>query len=502
MTTFRVNNSTLLGGEVCAQWQANHSYALGARCVVDAGASTSYRHRVYECTVAGTSGSSRPSWSATVGATITDGSVTWTCRDPGDGNWDNAHCYLSWITQYATFSAGDRILVHKNHNETMPSGGVIIGYNGGNWPKEIYCVDKDNSDALAVGAVVQPASGNAFSINYFLYSYGVLYKSASGLSITISGSNIGSVVLESNGSDVLELQGTGTGTINIGNGSYPCVVKVRNAGIKFSASGQSLYFNAGGYLEWKKGTLTCPGGLVLILSSGYSPRGLIQGVDLSQIGAGKLVTPGALLGGLVFDRCKFPTDGSFDVVSALPTHITRGRNLMFHLCGVNSYEFQEVAAEGRITHDAGVYRNGGASDGSTPISHKMVSSANARDFVNPLEGPYIFKWVTAGSDKTFSVECIYDGATNLQNDEVWMELEYPLNNTDGLGGIVTDRCAPLGTPADKPASSEAWTNSMTNPNRFKCQVTVSIGKAGPVKARVCLAKASTTIYYDPMITES
>jgi hypothetical protein len=43
---------------------------------------------------------------------------------------------------------------------------------------------------------------------------------------------------------------------------------------------------------------------------------------------------------------------------------------------------------------------------------------------------------------------------------------------------------------------------MSNPNEFKCSVTVTPGKAGPITARVYLAKASTTIYVDPIITES
>ena len=34
----------------------------------------------YECTTAGTSGSGEPKWPQTIGATKTDGSVTWTCR--------------------------------------------------------------------------------------------------------------------------------------------------------------------------------------------------------------------------------------------------------------------------------------------------------------------------------------------------------------------------------------------------------------------------------------
>lgn len=38
----------------------------------------------YECTTAGTSGSREPIWPKTIGATVQDGSVTWTCRAAAD----------------------------------------------------------------------------------------------------------------------------------------------------------------------------------------------------------------------------------------------------------------------------------------------------------------------------------------------------------------------------------------------------------------------------------
>ena len=48
MATWRINNATLLGGEICAQWQANHAYALGARVVcTTAYATTARRAWVY-----------------------------------------------------------------------------------------------------------------------------------------------------------------------------------------------------------------------------------------------------------------------------------------------------------------------------------------------------------------------------------------------------------------------------------------------------------------------
>jgi hypothetical protein len=84
-----------------------------------------------------------------------------------------------------------------------------------------------------------------------------------------------------------------------------------------------------------------------------------------------------------------------------------------------------------------------------------------------------------------------------------MELEYPADNSSGLGAVASSQCAQLGTPADIPDSSETWTTTgMTNPNTRKLSVTVTPGKAGPVTAKVYLAKASTTVYVDPLITIS
>lgn len=73
-----------------AAWQAAHSYAVGniVTPVIDGGADNKY---VYECTDAGTSGGSEPSWDATVGNnTVEDTAddVTWICRAPD--SWGKA----------------------------------------------------------------------------------------------------------------------------------------------------------------------------------------------------------------------------------------------------------------------------------------------------------------------------------------------------------------------------------------------------------------------------
>ena len=56
-------------------WQSNTDYSLGT--IVRP---TTPNDHVYECTTAGTSGTTEPVWPTTEGATVQDGSVVWTCR--------------------------------------------------------------------------------------------------------------------------------------------------------------------------------------------------------------------------------------------------------------------------------------------------------------------------------------------------------------------------------------------------------------------------------------
>ncbi len=58
-------------------WQASTAYTLGTVVVPPAGLENGFR---YECTTAGTSGGSQPTWPIVEGATVADGTVTWTCR--------------------------------------------------------------------------------------------------------------------------------------------------------------------------------------------------------------------------------------------------------------------------------------------------------------------------------------------------------------------------------------------------------------------------------------
>jgi hypothetical protein len=58
-------------------WAASTAYALGVFVVPGTGLENGFR---YECTTAGTSGASAPTWPLVEGATVVDNTVVWTCR--------------------------------------------------------------------------------------------------------------------------------------------------------------------------------------------------------------------------------------------------------------------------------------------------------------------------------------------------------------------------------------------------------------------------------------
>jgi hypothetical protein len=158
--------------------------------------------------------------------------------------------------------------------------------------------------------------------------------------------------------------------------------------------------------------------------------------------------------------------------------------------------------EGDVYSETTIVRTGGASNGTTPLSHKLVSSA-ARKFTAPLYGPDLVIWNAAvGSAKTATVEIVHDSVTNLTDAEVWLEVEYLGTSGFPMSLFASDRKADiLATAADQTDSSEAWTTTgLTNPNTQKLSVTFTPQEIGVVRARVVLAKASATVYVDPLIT--
>ena len=145
-------------------------------------------------------------------------------------------------------------------------------------------------------------------------------------------------------------------------------------------------------------------------------------------------------------------------------------------------------------------RTGGASDGTTPIAWKIVTTANCT-YSMPFECPPIAIWNdTTGSAKTATVEGIWGGGAVPNDDDIWLEVEYLGDASSPQGSFVNDGKADLlATAAGQTSSSETWGGSTT---KFKLACTFTPQMKGWIYARVKCAKASSTFYIDPLVTLS
>jgi hypothetical protein len=488
--TWRLNNSTVLGDFVCGQWTTGRAYKLGDRVVCRTSYATVARRAwVYECTTAGTShAATEPVWPAS--GTVADGAtLVWTTRSPNDGDWNNATCILHYIMNHATMAAGDTIYVDDGHSEIVNLGVVYIILGGTQAaPIRILCVDKA-SDVLSTGAIVYNTNANGIRLRNFTYSYGITYTSSANI-IGYDGSHI----FEGNGTTVLKFVGGGYLTTSAG-----IKIFVVNGNINFDNATSKLLLN--GPFSWKKGALTGTAPNKLFDYFNYDIT--LECVDLSNLGNNDLVNvAGSGYGIIILTRCKLPA--TFDYIVGAWLYNTSGFKL--HQCSNSNiiYDFYEANMFGILSQNIAIYATGGANNGVTPFSMKMVSASSSfvKDGIIAFESLAINGWTNSVTEKTFTIEGIYDSVTNLQNDEVWAELQYP-NNSSGLGLLVNTKCTILTAPADLTVSTKAWTSTgITNVNKFKFTFTVTPGKAGPIMARIYLAKAATTIYIDPMIVES
>lgn len=95
-------------GAGASAWTATTAAALGSF-----GKPTVSNSYYYEATVAGTTAGSEPTWPTTVGATVTDGTVTWTCK---------GKITLTVATDYTLDAELARLYI-------VPGGGIADGTN-------------------------------------------------------------------------------------------------------------------------------------------------------------------------------------------------------------------------------------------------------------------------------------------------------------------------------------------------------------------------------------
>lgn len=205
----------------------------------------------------------------------------------------------------------------------------------------------------------------------------------------------------------------------------------------------------------------------------------------------------------VWKNCKLPSGWSGSFVTG--TFVSYSERHEFYNCDSadTNYRIHVKDYAGTLDSETTIVRTGGATDGTTPVSWKITTAANAKETPTPFITPPISVWnETTGSAKTITVEIVHDSVTALDDDEVWVEVTYLGTAGFPLGAVVTDQRADiLATPAAQTSSSETWnTTGLANPNKQKLSVSITPQEKGFITARVFVGKPSYTLYVDPEIT--
>lgn len=401
-------------------------------------------------------------------------------------------------------TAGDIIYVSQAHSESgIPS--IALPTGSGTRVSPVRCVAGNDAaePPTALAGVLVPITvtdtGNILSIAGNAYVNG----------FSLSSTNLRCGVAQ--GVQVIEnlefkcINNVSTGRISIGGARSR--TEWRNVAVKFANAGQNIELaNAanGAEFRWIGGSLlsggTSPTSLFTSVAVGGGSM-LIEDVDFSNASAGVNIFDyvSQQITRMVIRNCKLPSSWSGALVLSIAN--LYGRASMYNCsAGSQNYKLWVQDAQGSIRDETTFIRSGGASDGTTGLSWKMVSSANSQYPVLPLFSDEIVYWNdTTGSSKTATVHILRDSATNLKDNEVWLEVNYLGSSGQPLGTAITDCVASVvATAADQASSAETWTTTgMSNPNKQKLEVTFTPQMKGWVIARVALAKASTTLYACP-----
>ncbi len=461
--------------------------------------------RCFRCTTAGTSAGSEPSWNLTKGATTTSGTATFT-EVTGNSTYNWAAPAARLLLMFNTFAAaGDTIYVAQNHAETQASANTLTSIGTSASPLSVFCVNASGSVPpvaadLATTATVSTTGANSLTLNGFAYIYGIIFKVADSSNIATLNINAGSITNLTLSSCGLVINTTSTlAGIVVGATSTQSVVTLINTPITFGNSAQTIG-KRNGTLVWRDTPSAILGSVPTTLFAGSSPspgQTVVQGVDLSAMGSGTtLVGAQAAITDFVFVNCKL---GASVVVAATPT--SRAGNtasLVVSDSGATGYRQERYLYEGTLTAETTFILTGGASDGVTPISWKVVSTANAKPLF-PFESFPIAVWNTSTSLVTATVE-IESNAT-LTNADCWLEVE--TLDTSGFPISAAHSSAPatpLTTASNLPTSSATWAGGLGSAVKQYLQVTFTPALAGYVRGVVKVGKASQTLYINPQIT--
>jgi len=429
-------------------------------------------------------------------------------------NWANAFTTLT--AAVVGMAAGSRVFVANDHNEST-AGPVFIVFPGTPTnPNQVLCVNRAGSVPpvsadLRTTAIITATGTSTLTISKgSAYFYGITFSNAStGNQQLIVGDPSGAYVFIFD-TCTLKVTSTTGGIIALGSSTSTnavndsgqiilkntnCYFNSANAGI--AISGSPAIWLGGAVQNLGPTNLFAPGGGVTWL-----PMMEVRDVDLSLVGASSYLVNASNIntpGFFKFTNCKLSASLGGVMTGTIAGTGQVAIDMIVSDSGTATYREEHYEYSGSIIQETTVVRSGGASDGTTPKSWKMATTSGAA-YLLPLTSSDIFQWVPSTGSHTLTIEVINDGVT-LKDNEIWMDLEYMGSSSTPLGTYATTASDVLASGASVATSTATWTTTgISSPVKQKLSTTVTINQAGWFRARVNLARASQTVYVDPLAT--
>lgn len=431
-----------------------------------------------------------------------------------DGN--DADSGATWALAKATLAgaasasaAGDTIYVSQAHAETQASAMTITFPGGATTWNRVLCVS-DSAEpptTMATTGSISTTGANAITITGSVYVFGLTINT--GTSAGTASLNLGNA----NGSNsqwwshcAFVLNGGSSSRIVVAGR----IMEWRNTTWKFGHASQfvswggstNLFVYGGGIASGSAGVNAMHVTSTLI-NANYSA------VNLSNLAStGNLINTSSGSGLYRFINCQLPSGWSGSLQSA-PTSVFGVRVEMNNSDGADTnYRSAVSDSSGTLVTTTSVYNDAGATDGTTRVSWKVTSTTLA-EFMVPFRTTEIVRWnETTGSAITATVEIVHDGASAATDGEVWLEVMSLGTSGVPLGTWISDAKADtLASATAQATSSATWTGDTgTGPNgsstwhTLKLACTFTPQEKGFLHARVVVAKASWTVYVDPLVT--
>lgn len=343
---------------------------------------------------------------------------------------------------------------------------------------------------------------------YNVYWYGITFRTASttAANIIINPSDYGQFHLDGCYLWCGSTSANAIIRVSITGGTTNHYTKLSNSTLRFGNAGQSFSCMSGVLLE---GCVVSSAGSALTTLFSTSSNAADVGVvacDLSHITGTLVGNNTAGRGVFRFSNCEFganvtrlasQTSGSR---ASAEVYVSNCYNGDIHYAGEH-----HTALGSSIVSTAIYANNGNTYDGTNHFSIVVTTTGNS-NFGTPYESPWIEQYHSGTSAIQPSLEVLRDGsATAYKDNEVWAEFSYQgttgqplavLNNSDRMalnGNAANQETGTLGAGDWTGEGATAWFGQL------RPSGTITPVEIGPLKARVCMAIASFTVYVDPTL---